>query len=140
MAKVTRENILEEYKKAIARRKELEGKSYKITVSKPSFFLGGMTINNLSIDLIKGVYVNVKEFFGDDEMNKVLGIKSTKEDRLCGYTKDEWIESLKTRVAQIQDKEELIVLNKQISLYEKNLSKDDKFALDMEAAENASVD
>lgn len=138
MAKITKENILSEYKKAKAEYSELSKKSYDFKIKTGFPFLAGMSISGCpDIETIEGVYINVKEYFDNMEAaKKDLGIIKGDSDKFYGFTKADWIDSLKTRVSQIQDSKRLKELSKVLPVLEKNLTDSDKFELDMESIEN----
>lgn len=67
------------------------------------------------------------------DLNTLEGIEDS-TPTLCGYKVTEWIEDVKTRKAELDNKEKLDKLFKAKKLLESNLSEDDKFALDMQRA------
>jgi len=134
-----REELLSKFKQLTAEKAQLNKKTYTYVIDKPCMQLG--KIAGMMIPAIKTAYCVIDEMTGiSDKAINELGINInmfTEEEKLEyssfeGFTRDQWVNDLKTRVTELQDNRRLENLDKALPIIEKWLSDDDLFTLDME--------
>ncbi|WQJ53576.1 MAG: hypothetical protein [Wendovervirus sonii] len=137
-----REELLSKFKAYTAKKAELQKKEYSYIVDKPCMQLG--RICGMSMPAIKTAYCVIDEMTGiSDKVIKELCIDETlfnesekiEYSTFDGFTRDEWMHDLKTRVSEIQNARRIEQLERALPLIEKWLSSDDLFMLDVEEIE-----
>ena len=136
-----KEELLSKYKELSAEREALGKKSYNYVIEEPCMQLG--RICGMNIASIKTAYGVIDEMTtvskkAIDELGidvDAFGGDSLEYESFEGYTREQWINDLKTRVSEIQDARRIKNIDAALPLIEKWMSDDDMFALDVEKIE-----
>jgi len=142
MNKISRENLVENLNKVNAQIDACKEKKFEYKTG-DKYLTGWSVIKNVKslkelleiLTYLKQQMTSVTDAAKDlgIDLNTLEGVEDS-TPTLCGYKVTEWIEDVKTRKSELDNKEKLDKLFKAKKLLESNLSEDDKFALDMQRA------
>ena len=140
---ITRANLVEKYKVALKKVKELKNKKYSYKTTRPCEGYG--TTSKLSLGDCVKVYATVHEGAANlDSAMTALGITAAElninERKYLGFTIAEWDSDLKTRVEEIRDTDTLHKYEEVIKKLKNNFSSDDLFAIEMDEVANMGID
>lgn len=142
MSKINRKNLVENLNKVNAQIDACKEKKFEYKTG-DKYLTGWSIIKNVKslkelleiLTYLKQQMTSVNDAAAElgIDLSKIEGIEDS-TPTLCGYKVPEWIEDVKTRKAELDNKEMLDKLFKAKKLLENNLSEDDKFELDMQRA------
>lgn len=132
--KITRANLVENYKNALAKLDELKNKKYVYKTNRPCQPFGEVKSMTM-IDCVKA-YASVHDGISNfDNALKFLGLTNedinSEERKYLGFPVADWDEDFKTRIDEIKDKKLTEKYNKVINVFKNNFSDDDKFEIEM---------
>lgn len=142
MSKINRKNLVENLNKVNTQIDECKAKKFEYKTG-DKYLTGWSIIKNVKSlkELLEILTYLKQQMTSVNDAAAELGIDlSTLEGvddstpTLCGYKVTEWIDDVKTRKAELDNKEKLDKLFKAKKLLENNLSEEDKFELDMQRA------
>lgn len=132
--KITRANLVENYKNALAKLEELKNKKYEYKTNRACQPFG--EVKNMSmIDCVKA-YASVHDGITNfDNALKFLGLTNedinSDERKYLGCPVDDWDNDFKLRVEELKDKTLKEKYNKVIEVFKKNFTDDDRFVIEM---------
>ena len=142
MSKINRKNLVENLNKVNAQIDACKEKKFEYKTG-DKYLTGWSIIKNVKslkelleiLTYLKQQMTSVNDAAAElgIDLSKIEGVEDS-TPTLCGYKVPEWIEDVKTRKAELDNKEMLDKLFKAKKLLENNLSEEDKFELDMQKA------
>lgn len=142
MSKINRKNLVENLNKVNEQIETLKSKKFEYKTG-DKYLTGWSIIKNVKslkeileiLTYLKQQMTNVNDAAAElgIDLSQIEGIEDS-TPTLCGYKVTEWIDDVKTRKAELDNKAMLDKLFKAKKLFESNLSEDDRFELDMQRA------
>lgn len=142
MNKINRKNLVENLNKVNAQIDTCKAKKFEYKTG-DKYLTGWSIIKNVKnikelleiLTYLKQQMTSVNDAAAElgIDLSKIEGVEDS-TPTLCGYKVTEWIDDVKTRKAELDNKEMLDKLFKAKKLLEANLSEEDKFELDMQRA------
>ena len=142
MSKINRTNLVENLNKVNAQIDACKEKTFEYKTG-DKYLTGWSVIKNVKslkelleiLTYLKQQMTSVTDAAKDlgIDLNTLEGVEDS-TPTLCGYKVTEWIDDVKMRKAELDNKEKLDKLFKAKKLLENNLSEEDKFELDMKRA------
>jgi len=141
--KITRKNLVDNYKVAREKLDALKSKKYVFKTNRPCSPFN--EVSNLTLLECVKAYASVHDGVSNfDKAMEFLGITNedikSDERKYLGFTVADWDHDFKLRVEQIKDSELRKKYEKVISVFENNFSDDDRFAIDMLKVEDLGVE
>lgn len=140
---LTRANLVENYKKAVEKVKELNGKQYNYKTARACQPFG--EVKNMSINDCVMAYATIHDGVRNIENGmSFLGVTAEQLKsavrKYLGYPVADWDADLKLRVEEINDSELKKKYETIIKKFSNNFSDDDRFAIEMGEIEDMGFD
>ena len=141
--KITRKNLVENYKNALMKLEELKTKKYEYKTNRPCTPFG--EVKSLSLlDCVKA-YASVHDGIANfDKAMEVLGVTNedikSDERKYLGCPIDDWDSDFKLRVEEIKDATLRKKYEKVIEVFKNNFSDDDRFEIEMSEVMDLGVE
>lgn len=132
--KITRENLVENYKIALTKLDELKNKKYEYKIACPCQPFG--PVKNMSMIECVKAYASVHDGISNfDNALKFLGLTNedinSEERKYLNCNVTDWDHDFKLRVEELKDKTLKEKYEKVIAVFKKNFSDDDRFTIEM---------
>lgn len=141
--KITRKNLVENYKNALVKLEELKSKKYEFKTNRactPFNEVSKLTLLEC-VKAYASVHDGVMNF---DKAMEVLGVTNedikSDERKYLGFPVDDWDHDFKLRVEQIKDEVLRKKYEKVITVFKNNFSDEDKFEIEMSEVMDLGID